>query len=189
MLTQLILDEFHPIAKPIAVLAKSLDFGPKEWEGHVYKGIGMGYSPAKFYEILSSNLGRTVSPKLEYFRLGTSGDESTTYIHADNACSEHAAVWYLTDAPEGRVAGTAFWRHNETGRERLSEEDRKNPELIAKLQTDGLDESKWTLVGLCGQKFNRCVVYPSNLFHSRYPKDAWGADSKNGRVVFTSFFD
>ncbi len=189
MLHQLTIDDFHPVAKPIAAFAKTLTFGPQEWQGHTYKGIGLGYSPELFYETLAIWMGRTIKPALEYFRLGTKEDSATTYIHADSACAKFAAVWYLTEAPEGVVAGTAFWKHRATGKDSLSEEDYKNTEMLAGMDTDGADESKWQMVGLCGQKFNRLVVYPTNVFHSRYPQNAWGNDAKDGRIVFTSFFD
>ena len=189
MITKTEIDDFHPVAKAIAAMAKTIEYSEKEWNGHKYKGIGLGYSPELFYEQLSLYLGREVKPSIEYFRLGTKEDSATTYIHADSACARNAAVWYLTEAPEGMVAGTAFWKHNETGKYGITEEDRLNPELLAKLDADGADESKWTMVGLAGQKFNRLVMYPTNLFHSRYPQNAWGNDVKDGRIVFTSFFD
>lgn len=189
MITQIIIDNFHPVAKPIALMARGLKYGPQEHEGHVYKGIGLGYSPEMFYDVLSIALGRVIKPALEYFRLGTKEDSSTTYIHADSGCAKNAAVWYLSEPPDGVVAGTAFWRHRETGKWELSEDDRKDAALLAKLDADGADESKWIMTGLVGQKFNRLVTYPTNVFHSRYPKDAWGNDASDGRIVFTSFYD
>lgn len=189
MISQIIIDDFHPVAIPIAVMAKGIAYGPQEHEGHVYKGIGLGYVPELFYEILGNNLGRIITPNLHYFRLGTKEDSPTTYIHADSGCSKYAAVWYLTEAPDDVVAGTAFWKHKATGLEQISEQDRAASNLLQMLDADGADESKWKMVGLCGQKFNRCVVYPTNIFHSRYPQDAWGNNASNGRIVFTSFFD
>lgn len=189
MITQTIIDDFHPVAKPIALMARSLKYGPQEWEGHTYKGIGLGYSPEMFYEFLSIHLGRKITPKLEYFRLGTKEDSATTYIHADSGCAKNAAVWYISEAPDGVVAGTAFWKHLDTGKHGLSVADRSDASLLASLDSDGADESKWLMTGLCGQKFNRCVVYPTDIFHSRYPKDAWGSGVEDGRIVFTSFFD
>jgi hypothetical protein len=189
MITQIIIDDFHPVAKPIAAFAKTLSYGPQEWEGHTYRGIGLGYSPELFYDLLVPFLGRKPEPKMEFFRLGTKEEAPTTYIHADNACAKHAAVWYLSEPPADLVSGTAFWQHRASDKYELSEKDREDHDFILGLDADGADESKWKMVGLCGHKFNRCVVYPSNIFHSRYPKDAWGKDAADGRIVFTSFFD
>lgn len=189
MIAQITIDDFHPVAKAIAAMSKTLDYKTEVFEGHKYRGIGLGYSPELFYQELGAVLGRKVEPNLEYFRLGTKEDSATTYIHADSGCAKHAAVWYLTEAPEGVVAGTAFWKHIATGKDRLTEEDRHDAELLARLDADGADESKWQMVGLVGQKFNRLTVYPTNFFHSRYPQDAWGNGVKDGRIVFTSFFN
>lgn len=189
MTTQIQIDDFHPCAKAVAAMARTLKYGPQEHGGHVYKGIGLGYTPELFYETLSQRLGRQIVPAMEYFRLGTKEDTSTTYIHVDSGCGRHAAVWYLSEPPAGVVAGTAFWRHRETGKDFVTTEDRQDVELLAKLNADGQDESKWIMSGLCGQKFNRLVIYPTDVFHSRYPQDAWGTGPEDGRIVFTTFFD
>jgi len=190
MQTSLItIDDFHPVAKPIAAFAKGLAYGPQEWQGHTYKGLGIGYSPELFYEQLGLVLGRSITPALEFFRLGTKEDAPTTYIHADNACAKNAAVWYLSEAPDGVMAGTAFWKHKETGKYELTAKDREDDDLCKRLDADGADESKWEMVGIAGQRFNRLVVYPSNLFHSRYPKDAWGSCPSDGRITFATFFN
>lgn len=185
----LVFDDFHPVAMPIAAFARSIEYGPKEWNGHTYKGIGLGYSPEMFYDILSLRLGWKVSPQMEYFRLGTNKDSATTHIHVDSSCARYAAVWYLSEAPKGITAGTAFWRHNETGLDRVTIEHRKDASLMEKFDADGSKEEMWSLVGISGQKFNRVSVYPSDLFHSRYPQNAWGESADDGRIVFTCFFD
>lgn len=189
MISQLQIDDFHPCGRAIAALARTLKYGPQEYQGHTYKGIGLGYSPELFYETLSIHLGREIKPKLEYFRLGTKEDSATTYIHADSGCAKNAAVWYLSEPPEDVVAGTAFWKHRASGRDQLSDADRTDEALLASLDADGADELKWVMTGLCGQKMNRLVTYPTNIFHSRYPQNAWGNDASDGRIVFTCFFD
>lgn len=189
MIAQIVIDNFHPVAKPIALMARSLKYGPQEWEGHIYKGIGLGYSPELFWDTLSIHLGRQVVPKMEFFRLGTKEEAPTTYIHADNACAKYAVVWYLSEAPDCMVAGTAFWKHRASDKHELSESDRADADFIKALDADGADESKWVMTGLCGQRFNRLVTYPANVFHSRYPKDAWGETAADGRIVYTAFYD
>lgn len=198
MVHQIVIDDFHPTPVAISKVAQGLNYGPQEWKGHTYNGIGLGYSPEGAYGYLGAIFGCPVKPKLEYFRLGTKSEPTTTYIHADSICAKYAAVWYLSEAPKDVIAGTAFWRHKESGltalptREALAEKlggDDKVDPFVAGLNTDGNDESKWDLVGLVGQKFNRIAIYPTNLFHSRYPKDAWGEGVADGRIVWTTFFD
>ncbi len=195
IISSLAVDDFHPAPGAIARIAKSLDYAEREHEGYKYKGIGTGYSPEGANEYLGQILGRSVHIDMEYFRLGLSTGDITNYIHADSGISTHAAVWYLTDAPEGVVAGTAFWRHKETGLEELPDanyfmdQDQWSVEdLAAVLQRDNFDESKWDMTGLIGQKYNRIAIYPTKKFHSRFPKEAWGTTVEDGRICWTAFF-
>lgn len=190
-------DDFHPAPIAVAAMARSLDYKEVEWNGHKYKGIGLGYSPEGIYGYIGQIFGTPVKPKLEYFRIGTKSDSATTYIHADSICAKYAAVWYLSEAPEGIVAGTAFWKHKAHNIDRLLSREQVVAsvgeggigEYEKALNADGNDESKWQMAGLCGQKFNRISIYPTDLFHSRYPKDAWGETVADGRIVWTCFFD
>jgi hypothetical protein len=192
-ITSVAVDNFHPAPDAITRLAKTLSYEEREHEGHKYKGIGVGYSPEGVAELISSILGRAVID-MEYFRLGTSvGNEITNYIHADAGISQWAAVWYLSTPPIGVVAGTAFWRHKETGLEAVPDKawltnNKMTPEdLAAILQRDNMDESKWEMTGLIGQKYNRIALYPTKIFHSRYPQEAWGKDISDGRLCWTAF--
>ncbi len=195
IISSLAVDDFHPAPGAIARIAKTLDYQEREHEGVKYKGIGTGYSPEGAAEYLSQILGRSVHIDMEYFRLGLSSGDITNYIHADNGISTHAAVWYLTDAPEGVVAGTAFWKHKETGLEEVPDQnyfldqDKFSVEDFFNLiQRDNFDESKWDMTGLIGQKYNRIAIYPTKKFHSRFPKDAWGTTVEDGRIAWTAFF-
>lgn len=184
-------DNFHPSPDAITRVAKTLSYEEHEHEGHKYKGIGIGYSPEGAEQLLSSVLGR-VKIDMEYFRLGI-GNDITNYIHADAGISQWAAVWYLSTPPPGVIAGTAFWRHKELGlegmpdQEWLTHNEMTADELVATLIRDNMDESKWEMTGLIGQKYNRIALYPTRLFHSRYPKDAWGHDINDGRLCWTAF--
>lgn len=190
-------DDFHPAPVAVAAMARSLDYKEREWNGHTYKGIGLGYSPEGIYGYIGQIFGVPVKPKLEYFRLGTKADSATTYIHADSVCAKYAAVYYLSEPPVGVIAGTAFWRHKERMIAALPSHEELVAQIgeeglepyIASINADGNDESKWEMTGLVGQKFNRITIYPTNLFHSRYPQDAWGETVADGRIVWTSFFD
>lgn len=199
MLTNITFDNFHPVAGPIAEKARRLNYKTVEFGGHSYKGMAIEYEPEMFWDFLSAKLNRDVKPfevshnggsvKLQYFRLGMKDDSSTTYIHVDSSCAQFACVWYLSEPPSGVVAGTAFWRHKETGLEAIGGKDLDNKELLEKLDSEGADESKWQMTGLVGQKFNRLTIYPTSLFHSRFPQDAWGNDATDGRIVYTAFFN
>lgn len=190
-ITSVAVDNFHPSPDAISRVARTLSYEEHEYDGHPFKGIAGGYSPEGAEQLISSILGK-VKIDMEYFRLGV-GNDITNYIHADNGISQWAAVWYLSTPPPGVIAGTAFWKHKELGLDRMPNQEwltqnaMTADEVVAILIRDNMDESKWEMAGLIGQKYNRIAIYQTGLFHSRYPKDAWGHDINDGRLVWTSF--
>ncbi len=199
MLTTVVLDDFYPTPVALQRVARSLEYKTETYEGHDYKGIGLGYSPEGIWDYISGPLGRTAIPTMEYFRLGTLDNEPTTYIHADSAIARRAAVLYLSDAPDGVIGGTAFWKHKSTGLTHMPTEEwvRKNigdskeavDMFIHNLNIEGNDEKYWQMTDLVGQKFNRITIYHGHHFHSRYPKSGWGKDVNDGRLAWTGFFN
>lgn len=102
-------------------------------------------------------------------------------IHSDMGWGTHALVLYLCEGP----GGTAFWKHNETNAERIKQGD---VELYEQIKYDWEDEDKWSLRHIAELKFNRAVIYSSELFHSRYPFEAFGEHPGNGRLIGVAFF-
>lgn len=181
----LIADDFCEHAQAVRKYAMGLDYGPQEHKGHVYNGIGMGQ--VDMSEYLSEAVGWPVAQELSFFRLGVEGDQQPTYIHSDAVCSRFACVWYLTPADLCR-GGTAFWRHKELGWNALPPEgvDRA---MAEKINNDGMIEELWELESLAKMWWNRAVIYPSALFHSRYPQQAFGSGVDDGRLIWCCFFD
>jgi len=198
--TTLLVDNFYSCPLALQRVAKSLTYGDKEYEGHTYKGVGLGFEPENIWDYISLALNRKVTPSgVSLFRLGTATEAPTTYIHADGGIATGAAVLYLSEAPpEIAMAGTAFWRHKETGltewpseqwcRENIGDSVKAVQDFWKKLDDEGADESKWQMTDLAGQRFNRISLYPSKYFHSRYPKDAWGSTAEDGRITWTGFY-
>lgn len=200
-----VIDDFHPLAKTITRVAKTLNYSePINYAGHTYHGMSQEYEPELYKETLEVGLARDVLIKQWYFRLGTkTGNEPTTHIHADSICAQYAAVWYLSKPPAGVEAGTAFWKHIQFAIESTPtlvelqkiwpQEDQKisgyADRFLDQINKDGGDESKWVRTVLIPQKFNRLVIYPTKLFHSRFPRDAWGDGTADGRLIHVSFFD
>lgn len=192
-------DNFHPAPQAIARVAKTLSYEPIELKGVTYRGVGQGYSPEGIYGMIAALFGSTpIRPTMEHFRLGTKTEKPTTYIHADSTCAKYAAVWYLSEAPSDVIAGTAFWKHRELGIEGINGRDHmvelaggedKLEAFGRRMDEEGNDESKWQMTGLVGQKFNRITIYPTTVFHSRYPQDAWGGTVNDGRLTWACFFD
>lgn len=181
-------DDFLPGPEALALRERALagGFHTVEHGGVHYHGIGVDLESDLYFGLtgrLQAEVGFTVEHKLSFFRLNTRHDLPSTYIHADSAEAEYAAVLYLT-LPEQCRGGTAFWRHRESGT--------VQPQMDAnarRLNEDGLDEGKWELMFMAGMAFNRVIVYPGALFHSRYPQQTWGEGPEDGRLIWCCFFN
>lgn len=188
-------DNFTPRAATIRKNALIQNFGPQEYLGHTYNGIGLDYDPELVPEIEGA-MGGNIDPVLGFFRLGLEDDKTTSWIHADISLqAKYAAILYLAD-PIAPLQGTAFWRNKGLGIDRVPDLPQGSVELaewISKygdlLNGESNEIEKWDLLGVAGMKFNRLVVYPGGLFHSRYPEHTWGKDKKEGRLTYNLFFN
>ena len=105
------------------------------------------------------------------FELATAADRS--WIHTDHF-NTWAGVCYLTpDAPH--TSGTGLFRHKRTGARHSSELE----------SYEAQDMTKWDLIDVIGNRYNRLVMYRSDLFHTSL--DYFGSDPHTGRL-FQLFF-
>ena len=105
------------------------------------------------------------------FEIATALNRS--WIHTDHH-NTWAGVCYLTpDAPH--TGGTGLFRHKASGATMSHE--------LAEYESQ--DMTKWDLVDVIGNKYNRLVMYRSDLFHTSL--DYFGSDLHNGRL-FQLFF-
>lgn len=154
-----------------------------DWEapdGEVYKRVAIEDVPG-FREALESYLGPIDVLGMGY-RLNYSGEKPNASIHSDLGWGTHAAVLYLCDGP----GGTAFWKHKATSKVSINPGDM---ELLDRVKGDWDDADKWEQVGIVPLKFNRCAVYSSDRFHSRWPFEAFGDDPTTGRLIAVCFFN
>lgn len=121
------------------------------------------------------------------FQLTTAEDR--TWIHADQTTG-WAGVCYLTpNAPH--TGGTGLFRHKETGMYKSPRDEYGNRvsydhELMEPLKYDYQDYTKWDLVDVVGNVFNRLVLYRGDIFHASL--DYFGHDMETGRLFQTFFF-
>ena len=118
------------------------------------------------------------------FQYTTSRERS--WIHADQT-TEWAGICYLTpNAPHS--AGTGIFRHKETGliRAPKNEDGSLNRELMDYIGKDSQDMTKWDLVDVVGNVYNRLVLYRGDLFHMSL--DYFGTDLYDSRLFQTFFF-
>lgn len=176
----MIVDNF--LADPERVRQAGLVADYEDWlgpDGEVYKRICRVDIP-EMWEAVERAVGPVEKLGMAY-RLNHSGELPNAAIHSDMGWGTHALVWFGCEG-EG---GTAFWRHKATGAERINPGD---VALYEQIKNDWDDESKWEIVELVGVKFNRAVIYSSELFHSRYPFGAFGTDAATGRLTVVAFF-
>ncbi|MFY0656237.1 MAG: hypothetical protein JXR12_05735 [Neptunomonas phycophila] len=129
-------------------------------------------------DILRPHAGEVTQILGKQYQHTTSAMKS--WVHADTY-NTWAAVLYLTpDAPP--CGGTGLFRHKETG---LYSHPRDNPRLADEISADGSDMSKWELVELVANKFNRLVLYRGDLYHSSM--NYFGRTWEDGRL-FQVFF-
>ena len=150
--------------------------------------------PSDVAEVIMSSvvsiMGVPIDMEFLVARLSTDTIDSDVRIHTDFGMgTTHACVWYGTDPPEEPVSsyagyGTAFFDHHVHGIRFRGEKD----EHDRLLREDAGDLQKFNFQSLVPMKENRLVVYPSDLFHSRYPFEGWGTSQQDGRVVIVGFF-
>lgn len=103
-----------------------------------------------------------------------------SWIHRD--CTDYAAVLYLTpNAPLN--AGTRFYRHKITGAEYAPVDS----DIEKILNNDSQDFSKWDVVDVVANKFNRLVMFDGRRSHMS--DQYFGTCLENGRLFQTFFFD
>jgi len=175
-----ILDDFHPYAEELredALTSEYVDWqGP---DGQVYKRICIKEIPL-LKEMLTYLFGPLNMLGMAY-RLNFDEELPNAAIHSDMGWGTHALVLYLSDGP----SGTAFWTHKETGADKILPNQH---ELFEAVCHDWNDESKWNQDTFVCMKFNRALVYRSELFHSRYPFEAFGDSPETGRLIAVAFF-
>lgn len=105
------------------------------------------------------------------FELATARDRS--WIHTDHF-NTWAGVLYLTpDAP--LTGGTGIYQYKKTGARVASQLD----------SYESQDMTKWELCDIIANRYNRLVLYRSEMFHNSL--DYFGSDLQTGRL-FQLFF-
>lgn len=135
---------------------------------------------------LEAVVGYPITLLLSGFRLDLKGEFPFNFAHADVACGDTAALLYL-NTPEQCRGGTAFFRHLPTDAVRLR--DGMTEEEQAVMVSDWSDQKKWMPQSMVGMEFNRLLIYPTKMFHSRFPHEAFGTSPEDGRLIWVAFFN
>lgn len=155
-------------------------------DGVTYKGICYPLPELFRGEVhlkLSFLMGVTVVPHLDFLRLSVDGYNPPHRIHTDCIQAQYTAIIYL-NLPGQCQGGTGMYEHME-GMER----NPQNTEEHAIWFRDTNDFTKWRTVGGTDMKWNRALVMASDLFHASLPKEGFGGNVEDGRLVWVSFFN
>jgi hypothetical protein len=194
MIPALQFDNFAPDAAEVrrAVLSGGFttETGP---DGAQYTGISE-YQVPHWQERIAQLIQCPIVPKLSCFRLNLAGELPHSWVHSDDICAKYASVLYL-NPPEQCEGGTAFWKHAGLGIDRLPSKE----ELAAKgldadcfyklIEREWKVQDAWKSYGMAEMQWNKFITYRTNLFHSRWPWEAFGQGPEDGRLIWVCFYD
>jgi len=117
----------------------------------------------------------------------TSSDQC--WFHTDQY-TNWAGVLFLTPNPPINT-GTGLFRHKSSGLYRAPKDEFGRSvgfdhQLVKHLENDYMDKTKWEMIDMIGNVFNRLVLYRGDIFHNSL--EYFGDSPENGRLFQTFFF-
>jgi Family of unknown function (DUF6445) len=189
-----VFDDF--LANPDAVRNSAIGSGFGSWRpskgaigSSVYDGMNFYGDHAAIIEAIYTKAGFVGFPNSMLFRV-TNETTERAYVHSDITAGDVTCIVYLSQHADNY--GTGFYRHRETGTlfmQPLSELA-KDPAAFDRLKLEINDSSEkyWEQVEFVQGKYNRAVVFPSHLWHRRFPEHGFGADIDSGRMIHITHF-
>ena len=180
----LVVDNFYQEPDKVREIALAQNYAP-DLRYHKGQRTSKKFIAQGTKQIFESLLGRKVTNWSEYeyngiFQYCT--PEDLLVIHSD--IQSYAAIVYLTpDAPP--QTGTSFYRS------RAFPEVRKchvsNPRYNEVFNGDYYDKTKFELVDVVGNVYNRLVMFDSSIIHTA--SEYFGNNKENSRLFHLFFFD
>lgn len=184
-----IIDDFLPDPDKVRAEVIKAGFSDFEFQGKIYQTVNITDGMEDIKPAFDSIFGE-VRMHLSAWRQGKQGSPLHSKVHADNSCAAMASVLYM-NKPEDCSGGTAFWRHKETAWESMPTAEQLE-EMGYTLEAYGDEWNKiqaWEQVMVAPMAYNRIVIYPTTLIHSRWPLEGFGDDEENARMIGAFFFD
>ncbi len=125
----------------------------------------------------------SMTPQTTFFRKSPFRQEEPNYIHTDQDMGAWTGILYLTPNPASGD-GTTFWKRTSTG------ETMSTGETVEELLPEWLawrDLTQWEPYQMVEATFNRLVVFPAPLFHSRSLFENYGQTTKDARLIQVCF--
>jgi putative lipoic acid-binding regulatory protein len=190
----IVIDNFFSDPDKERTAAIEADYTNIDHDGYSYPGMVQISDPDSVKKIVSE-LGESMPKAVTtIYRRYLPHDVQATYIHNDSNIGTYSAVVFLNTAEQCEGSGLAFWQHKETGwygqptaQEFAPTGLVDSPALWQGMVEQGMDERRWNLVAAVPMKYNRCVVFDSSKYHSRYPQQAIGEDVTTSRLIKVFF--
>lgn len=192
-MSHLVVDDF--CQDPERVRKSVFDAGFDTWNPNkgevgssIYEGMGFWGDHSLMLTALMRSVGGVVVPNSMFFRVTNVGMERA-YIHSDRQSGNHTCICYLSEHDE--PSGTAFFMHKRTGLKTMpSFAEMQEMGILDELKEDMVsrDPDKWIQLDYVRGAYNRALIFPAPLFHSRFPLEGIGHDPSNGRLVWASHF-
>lgn len=177
----LIFDDFLPNAVELREGVLNEGFGPFQFGPTTYQGINVSFPMWPIWDAIETALGTNIKEAQGFFRVSDKDHKLDTYIHADLVFAKWAAILYLTpdELLSNQRCGTAFWKHLATSKVTHDLE----------LVKDWQNEDLWEMTNVSDMRWNRCIIYPTQYFHSPWPFQGWGDKPENARMIWGGFFN
>lgn len=187
-------ENFAPDAERVRQAVIRGGFGTQRGpDGANYTGISM-YPVEHWYKRIEELIGCAIIPRLSCFRLNLQGELPHSWVHSDDICAKFATVLYLNE-PKQCQGGTAFWKHEALGIDRLPSKQSLTDkgfdaeEFYARMEKQWKELKHWKQVGFIQMQWNKFITYPTCLFHSRFPFEGFGKSPEDGRLIWICFYD
>lgn len=123
---------------------------------------------------------------LTFIRKAYKGFDDDMRIHADSIIngrkSDIASVIYINETEGVTLNGTMFWKHKDHGFRMPT--NVSNEEFDRMIEEESNNPQNFTRTHYVDAHPNRMLMYESNLFHSKYPKEI----KKGERIVMVNFY-
>lgn len=154
-------------------------------DGVTYPGIYRDVPQWGAQTLLAGATGKRVRINAAFLRLSLAGSKAPHIVHNDASMGQYSLMVYMNRYPDC-VGGTGFYHHRgwADGEVRIGA-----AVTIEQLKRDANTIEAWDLYSRVEMAPNRAVIFRSELMHAALPVGGFGDDARNGRLVFTAFFD
>jgi len=159
----LVLDHLLPDPDAYRAAALQRPFGDVTLGADTFKGIALCPDAAVVTALLATF--PDLEPTLSFFRQSPAGQAEPTYLHSDADMGDWTGIYYLNPAPAPHD-GTIFWERVDSGAQR-------GP-WNAETQAAARDGALWFPRQWVEGRYNRLLLFQSDLFHSRALVDNYG---------------